>query len=103
EINRLKERVKHLEDKEGVIGDISGDDASIKRRSYNEREAAAEGIDAQMVRELEEQQEKEDLRMNELIARDAEVARIHAQEEIQGMIDSLDKSNETIAKYLQEY
>nr|GFC21832.1 hypothetical protein [Tanacetum cinerariifolium] len=43
------------------------------------------------------------MRMNEQIARDAEVARIHAKEEIQGMIDSLDKSNETIAKYLQEY
>nr|GFB20490.1 hypothetical protein [Tanacetum cinerariifolium] len=38
-----------------------------------------------------------------MIARDAEVARIHAEEELQGMIDSLDKSNETIAKYLQEY
>nr|GEY96410.1 hypothetical protein [Tanacetum cinerariifolium] len=34
---------------------------------------------------------------------DAEVARIHAEEEIQAMIDSLDKSNETVAKYLQEY
>nr|GEZ51832.1 hypothetical protein [Tanacetum cinerariifolium]GEZ87397.1 hypothetical protein [Tanacetum cinerariifolium] len=62
-----------------------------------------EQIDAQVARELEEQQEKEDMRMNEQIARDAEVARIHAEEEIQGMIDSLDKSNETIAKYLQEY
>nr|GFC08740.1 hypothetical protein [Tanacetum cinerariifolium] len=41
--------------------------------------------------------------MNEQIARDVEVARIHAEEEIQGMIDSLDKSNETVAKYLQEY
>nr|GEZ67439.1 hypothetical protein [Tanacetum cinerariifolium] len=50
-----------------------------------------------------EQQEKEDMRMNEQIARDAEVARIHAEEEIQGMIESLDKSNETIAKYLKEY
>nr|GFC30689.1 hypothetical protein [Tanacetum cinerariifolium] len=50
-----------------------------------------------------EQQEKEYMRMNEQIARDAEVARIHAEEELQGMIDSLDKSNETIAKYLQEY
>nr|GFB03737.1 hypothetical protein [Tanacetum cinerariifolium] len=37
------------------------------------------------------------------IARDAEVARIHAEEELQGMIDSLDRTNETIAKYLQEY
>nr|GEY74328.1 hypothetical protein [Tanacetum cinerariifolium] len=62
-----------------------------------------EQINAQVSRELEEQQEKEDMRMNEQIARDAEVARIHAEEELQGMIDSLDKSNETIAKYLQEY
>nr|GFC75049.1 hypothetical protein [Tanacetum cinerariifolium] len=165
EINRLKERVKNLEDKEGVIGDKSGDDAPIKERSSNEGEAAAEGvsndseeiarvltsmdaatilagetnvptcssfiptagppatifstgskvgptaspivqrrkgkeimvesdtpkkkkiqeqIDAQMARELEKQQEKEDLRMNKQIARDAEVARIHAEEEIQG-------------------
>nr|GEU61517.1 hypothetical protein [Tanacetum cinerariifolium] len=38
-----------------------------------------------------------------MIVRDAEVARIHAKEELQWMIDSLDKSNETIAKYLQEY
>nr|GEZ16909.1 hypothetical protein [Tanacetum cinerariifolium]GEZ16911.1 hypothetical protein [Tanacetum cinerariifolium]GEZ19327.1 hypothetical protein [Tanacetum cinerariifolium] len=62
-----------------------------------------EQIDAQVARELEEQQEKENIRMNEQIARDAEVARIHAEEELQGMIDSLDKSNETIGKYLQEY
>nr|GFC97736.1 hypothetical protein [Tanacetum cinerariifolium] len=56
-----------------------------------------------MARELEEQQEREDLRMNKQIARDAEVAKIHAEEEIQAMIDSLDKSNKTVAKYLQEY
>nr|GEW42391.1 hypothetical protein [Tanacetum cinerariifolium] len=62
-----------------------------------------EQIDAQVSRELEEQQEKEDMRMNEQIARDAEVAMIHAEEELQGMIDSLDKSNETTTKYLQEY
>nr|GFC67702.1 hypothetical protein [Tanacetum cinerariifolium] len=35
--------------------------------------------------------------------RDAEVAMIHAEEELQGMIDSLDRTNETISKYLQEY
>nr|GFA54383.1 hypothetical protein [Tanacetum cinerariifolium] len=46
---------------------------------------------------------KEDKRMTEQIARDAEVARIHAEEELQGMIDSIDRTNETIAKYLQEY
>nr|GEX62419.1 putative ribonuclease H-like domain-containing protein [Tanacetum cinerariifolium] len=68
-----------------------------------EKQRLQEQIDAQVSRELEEQQEKEDMRMNEQIARDAEVARIHAKEELQGMIDSLDKSNETIAKYLKEY
>nr|GEV77945.1 hypothetical protein [Tanacetum cinerariifolium] len=62
-----------------------------------------EQIDAQVARELEEQQEKKDMRMNEQIATDAEVVMIHAEEELQGMIDSLDRSNETIAKYLQEY
>nr|GEY45589.1 hypothetical protein [Tanacetum cinerariifolium] len=44
EIIRLKERFKLLEDKEGVIGDISGDDAPIKGRSTNEEEAPAEKI-----------------------------------------------------------
>nr|GFD10072.1 hypothetical protein [Tanacetum cinerariifolium] len=44
EINILKERVKILEDKEGVIGDKSRDDAPIKGRSNNEGEAAAERI-----------------------------------------------------------
>nr|GFB70056.1 hypothetical protein [Tanacetum cinerariifolium] len=62
-----------------------------------------EQVDAQVARELEEQQEKEDMRMNKQIARNVEVARIHAEEELQGMIDSLDKTNETIAKYMQEY
>nr|GFD45686.1 hypothetical protein [Tanacetum cinerariifolium] len=38
-----------------------------------------------------------------IVTTGSEVARIHAEEEIQGMIDSLDMSNETIAKYLQEY
>nr|GFD62738.1 hypothetical protein [Tanacetum cinerariifolium] len=42
-----------------------------------------EQIDAQVARELEKKQGREDIRMNEQIARDAEVARIHAEEEIQ--------------------
>nr|GFD32591.1 hypothetical protein [Tanacetum cinerariifolium] len=44
EINRLKERVKCLEDKEEVIGVQSGDDAPIKGRRSNEGEAVAERI-----------------------------------------------------------
>nr|GFD45638.1 hypothetical protein [Tanacetum cinerariifolium] len=38
------ERVKVLEDKDGVIGGKSGDDAPIKRRSNNEGEAPTERI-----------------------------------------------------------
>nr|GEY28411.1 hypothetical protein [Tanacetum cinerariifolium] len=46
---------------------------------------------------------REDQRMSEQVARDAKIARIHAEEELQSMIDGLDRSNETVAKYLQEY
>nr|GEW94398.1 retrovirus-related Pol polyprotein from transposon TNT 1-94 [Tanacetum cinerariifolium] len=49
-----------------------------------------------MVEELEEQQEKENIRMNEQIARDVEVVRIHTEEELQEMIDSLDKLIEAL-------
>nr|GEW68232.1 hypothetical protein [Tanacetum cinerariifolium] len=52
---------------------------------------------------LEEQLEREDKKMSQQIARDAEVARIYAEEELQSMIDGLDRNNETIAKYLQKY
>nr|GEU57059.1 hypothetical protein [Tanacetum cinerariifolium] len=62
-----------------------------------------EQINAQVARELEEQQEREDKKMTEQIARDAEVVRIHAEEDLRGMINSLHRTNETIAKYMQEY
>nr|GEV20382.1 hypothetical protein [Tanacetum cinerariifolium] len=38
-----------------------------------------------------------------MIARDVKIAKIHAEEELQMLIDGLDRNNETIAKYLQEY
>nr|GEX01923.1 hypothetical protein [Tanacetum cinerariifolium] len=38
-----------------------------------------------------------------MIASTAEIARIHAEEELQMLIDGLDRNNETISKYLQEY
>nr|GFB63126.1 hypothetical protein [Tanacetum cinerariifolium] len=134
EINKLKERVKVLEDNQGVIGARSADDAPIKGRRIDEEEGGIdvptgsysiptvgppavdihtgskvvpiaslivatatvvtpysrrkgkevmvesdtlkkqrlqEQIDAQVARELEEQQEREDKRMIEQIARDA--------------------------------
>nr|GEY18247.1 putative ribonuclease H-like domain-containing protein [Tanacetum cinerariifolium] len=67
------------------------------------KQKVQEQIDAQVARELEEQLEREDQRMSKQIARDAEIARIHAEKELQIVIDTLDKSNETVAKYLQEY
>nr|GEV71296.1 hypothetical protein [Tanacetum cinerariifolium] len=54
-----------------------------------------EQIDIQMARQLEEKMERDAHRMNKQIARDAEIARIHAEEELQIMIDGLDRSNET--------
>nr|GFC31716.1 hypothetical protein [Tanacetum cinerariifolium] len=170
EIKRLKERVKILEDRGGVIRDRSRDDAPIKGRRIDEEEVATkrvsndtkevrldEGdvaaqrasddieematilttmdaatvlasrtaevptgsgsiptagppagppaaevstgsdvvpnanpvfatatvIDAQIARELKEQLEREDQKIGEQIARDAEIARIHAEEELQ--------------------
>nr|GEW61141.1 hypothetical protein [Tanacetum cinerariifolium] len=50
-----------------------------------------------------EQIAREDQRMNNQIARDAEIARIHAEKELQMLIDGLDINNETFAKYIQEF
>nr|GEU57431.1 hypothetical protein [Tanacetum cinerariifolium] len=44
EINRLKARVKLLEDRERVAAERSGDDAPIKGRNLDERETAAERV-----------------------------------------------------------
>nr|GEV27648.1 hypothetical protein [Tanacetum cinerariifolium] len=62
-----------------------------------------EQIDVQMAREMEEQMAREDQRIDEQIARDAKIVRIHAEEELQMLIDGLDRNNEVIAKHLQEY
>nr|GEW16832.1 retrovirus-related Pol polyprotein from transposon TNT 1-94 [Tanacetum cinerariifolium] len=64
------------------------------------KQKVQEQIDAQVSRELEELLEREDQRRSEQIARDAEIARIHAEKELQIMIDGLDRNNETVAKYL---
>nr|GEY30659.1 synaptobrevin, longin-like domain protein [Tanacetum cinerariifolium] len=188
EINRLKERVKILEDKGGVIGDRSGDDARIKGRRIDEEEVSTKRVsgDTEEVRldvgEVAAERASEDteematvlttmdaatvlasgtakvptgsgsiptagpstdevptgsdvvptaslvfatttvvtpyrrrkgkevmvefealkkLKLQEQI--DAQIARIHAEEELQIMIDGLDRSNEVISKHLAEY
>nr|GEZ05620.1 hypothetical protein [Tanacetum cinerariifolium] len=52
---------------------------------------------------MEEEMARDAQMMNEQIARDAEIARIHVEEELKMMIDGLDRSNEMIAKHLHEY
>nr|GEW54340.1 hypothetical protein [Tanacetum cinerariifolium] len=58
--------------------------------------------DEGMAKEMEEEIVRDNQRMNEQIARDAEIARIHAEEELKMMIDGLDRNNEVIARHLQE-
>nr|GEZ16281.1 hypothetical protein [Tanacetum cinerariifolium] len=62
-----------------------------------------EHIDVQVAKEMEEEMAREYQRMNEQIVRDAEIAIIHAEEELKMMIDGLDRSNEMIVKHLHEY
>nr|GEV27439.1 hypothetical protein [Tanacetum cinerariifolium] len=62
-----------------------------------------EQIDVQVAREIEEQMAREDQRRNEHIARDAKIARIHAEEELHMLIDGLDRNNKVTARHLHEY
>nr|GEW27150.1 hypothetical protein [Tanacetum cinerariifolium] len=55
-----------------------------------------------VAREIEEEMAREDQSMDEHIARDAKIARIHAKEELKMLIDGLDRNNKVIAKHLQE-
>nr|GEX80600.1 hypothetical protein [Tanacetum cinerariifolium] len=62
-----------------------------------------EQIDAQVAREMEEEFARENQRLSEQLPRDSEIARLHAEEELKMMIEGLNRSNEMIAKHLQEY
>nr|GEV89095.1 hypothetical protein [Tanacetum cinerariifolium] len=58
---------------------------------------------AQVAKEMEEEFVRENQRVNEQLARDLEIARLHAKEELKMMIEGLDRSNEVMAKHIQEY
>ncbi|GJZ60876.1 hypothetical protein Tco_0617013 [Tanacetum coccineum] len=62
-----------------------------------------EQMSKQLAIELEEEFAHEDQSIREQTEKDAEVARIQAEEELQGMIAELDRSNEMIAKHMSEY
>nr|GEU74289.1 hypothetical protein [Tanacetum cinerariifolium] len=55
-----------------------------------------EQIDAQVAREMEEEFARENQRLSEQLARDSEIARLHAKEELKIMIEGLDRSNELV-------
>nr|GEX75604.1 putative ribonuclease H-like domain-containing protein [Tanacetum cinerariifolium] len=167
EINRLKARVKLLEDREGVAAKRSGDNAPIKGRNLDKGEVVAKRViddteemetvltsietatvlasraadiptgsgsiptagssaaevptgsdvvptastvfaTATVVTPYRRRKGKEitvesETPKKKKVAKDTEVARIHAEEKLQMMINSLDRSNETVLKYLQEY
>nr|GEV90223.1 hypothetical protein [Tanacetum cinerariifolium] len=124
EILNLKARVKLLEDREGGATVLSSGVAEVPTGSGSiptaglpatgvptssdvsdtpKKKKLQEQIDVQVARELEEEMERDAQRINEQIAKDAEITRIHAEEELHMMIDGLDRNNETVAKYLQEY
>nr|GEZ33261.1 hypothetical protein [Tanacetum cinerariifolium] len=56
-----------------------------------------------VAREIEEEFARENQRLSKQLARDYEIARIHAEEELKIMIEGLDRSNEVIVKHLSEY
>nr|GFB19696.1 hypothetical protein [Tanacetum cinerariifolium] len=56
----------------------------------------------QLARDLEAEFAQEDLIIREQAKRDSEIARIHAEKELEIMIVELDRSNEMVAKYLSQ-
>nr|GEW06809.1 hypothetical protein [Tanacetum cinerariifolium] len=124
EISGLKERVKILEDKDREREEHAQEDAPINGGSMEIGEEVGvkrstelgnndtekmkklqEQIDAQVARDMEEEFAIDNQRLSKQLARDSEIAKLHAEEElkIMMMIEGLDRSNEMIAKHLHEY
>nr|GFC83714.1 hypothetical protein [Tanacetum cinerariifolium] len=69
---------------EGEVAAEGTKSETLKKQKFQKQ------IDAQIAKELKEQLEREDQRRSEQIAKDEEITRIHAEEELQIMIDGLD-------------
>nr|GEZ82528.1 hypothetical protein [Tanacetum cinerariifolium] len=102
EINMLKARVKLLEDREGGGVERSEDDAPINGRNLDEGEATAERVsnDTEEMATVLTSMDASTVLASGVAevstgTRDAEIARIHAKEELQIIIDGLDRINET--------
>ncbi|GJV01640.1 hypothetical protein Tco_1335209 [Tanacetum coccineum] len=62
-----------------------------------------EQMSEQLAKQLEEEFAQENQAIREQVARDAEIARIQAEEDLRQMIDELDRSNEVVNKHMAEY
>nr|GEW35829.1 hypothetical protein [Tanacetum cinerariifolium] len=80
-----------------------GKEKMVETHTPKKKKRVQEQINIQFAREVEEELEREAQRMNAQIARDEEIAKIHAEKELKQMIEGLDMSNETIAKHMEEY
>nr|GEV15284.1 putative ribonuclease H-like domain-containing protein [Tanacetum cinerariifolium] len=101
-------RVKFLEEKDKGSAEPTQEDAPIKRGIMETREEVGadkstelgsndtdEMIDALVARKMEEEFARENQRVNEQLASDSEIARLHVEEELKMMIEGLDMSNES--------
>nr|GEZ64599.1 hypothetical protein [Tanacetum cinerariifolium]GEZ64604.1 hypothetical protein [Tanacetum cinerariifolium] len=86
----------------GISAKDKGKEKVVKSEEPKKKKLQ-EQIDTQVAKEIEEEIARENQMMNEQVARDAEIARIHVEEELKMMIEGLDRSNEVIARHLQEY
>nr|GEV91089.1 hypothetical protein [Tanacetum cinerariifolium] len=105
EISQLKARIKILEDKDGGADAPSGEDATIKGRSLETgEEAEVPTVSIPLAGEVLTGSSV--VPTASPIFTTATVTTTYSrrkEEELQIMIDGLDRNNETVAKYLQEY
>nr|GEV05324.1 hypothetical protein [Tanacetum cinerariifolium] len=69
---------------------------AIETTSYTRRKGKEKMVESDKPKKKKKLQDQ-------IIAMDIKITRIHAEEELQMMIDGLDRNNENVAKYLQEY
>nr|GEZ15860.1 hypothetical protein [Tanacetum cinerariifolium] len=75
------------------VGSYKGKEKLIETKVLKKRKLQ-EQRDAQVAREMKEEFARENQRLSEQLVRDSEIARLHAEEELNIMIEGLDRSNE---------
>nr|GEV57399.1 hypothetical protein [Tanacetum cinerariifolium] len=86
-----------------IVGAKDKGKQKVVKSEVPKKRKLQEQIDAQVAQEMEEEFARENQRESEQLARDSEIARLHAEEELKMMVEGLDRNNEVIAKHLQEY